>query len=196
MTSSPVCGVGCDVCAALRRAAVQLAVRDGIASVDARELAAAAGLPQLHLGLHRDGGVHTCLGDAYVEAAHRLGDAFAAGFCRQPTWAGGLEAAAAALLRAAAADPDAVRFCCVEIPRSDREHWLLREQVRQRGIRRLAGMYADRRDGPVPVVHVELVWGALIHALTVAATQDAIDELPARLSHVLALAGLAQTQAA
>jgi hypothetical protein len=185
-----VCGNGCTTCRSLREAAARLAVEHGIDGVTVEDLAEAVGLAPGHLALHRDGGPHTCIGDAYLEAAERLHVVWASRFAEQDTWTGGLRASTDALLRALAADEVAARLCFVEIPHGGRELLRLREAARQRNIAVLYEQYERHHPGePVPEIHIELVCGTIVHTIAEAIVNDRADALVDRIDEILAVAG-------
>jgi len=183
------CGPGCPTCADLRRAAVALAGRAGLAGVTSERLAQFAGLPRGTLGVHVCGDVEACLAAAYRETIAGMQSRYAARLRAAATLDAGLRDATADLLAYAARHPDVASFVTVEIPRGGGELAVLRERLHRQTIRNLREELGRFEGAAAPEPQVELLIETMrqtiAHRVTTGETANLLDTLDA----VLATAG-------
>jgi hypothetical protein len=179
---------GCRVCAALRRAAIDIAAEHGISEVSVSALAEQADLRPIDVMRHTRGSVTRCVESAYVDAACRLQREFMTSMGTTGSWCEGLRTATEQLVETLVGDPAAARFCYVEILEGDGRLVELREQMRASTVALLTQEYRARcGETIVSAVHIELVCGALIHAIADHARDRRTDDLPEIVESILSL---------
>jgi hypothetical protein len=157
---------------------MEIAVTDGIDSVDEQGLAARTGVPVNELARHY-ASVSDCLTDTYDEFARSLHADFAAAFAAEDDYYGALTLVGETLLARMAERPDEAQFCFVEALRGDHELARLRADSRRRLVDMFAGELRRRcnHEG-VPRMQLELLIGAAFQAISTAVSSGNIADLP------------------
>jgi AcrR family transcriptional regulator len=182
----PCVAFRCTACAALRRAAVAVAMQRGIDAVTDEAIAERAGMSAGDLRRHyRD--AEECLGFAYEEGVRQLERTFRDGLRGAGSWRERLQGAAESTMAAFSKRPQLARFCLAEVPRTSvpslRERHLASRQ-------RIVAALAEERGpdaGDPPRVHLELVTGAAHHAVGTHLAGEAcdLDSIRARIEHLI-----------
>lgn len=182
----PCVAFRCSACAALRRAAVAVAMERGIQGTTEEAIAERAGMSAGDLRRHyRD--AEECLGSAYEEGVRQLERTFRDGLRGAGSWRERLQAAADRTLAAFSRRPQLARFCLAEVPKTSvpslRDRHLAARQ-------RLVAVLAEERGpdaGDPPRVHLELVTGAAHHAVGTHLDGDRcdLDSIRLRIDHLI-----------
>jgi hypothetical protein len=185
------CDEDCEVCSGLRLAAASLVARFGFEGVDDEALAAAVGRSGVELSAHVCGTARVAIARAYTEGAGRLQASFIERLSAGETWRDGLSAAIMGVAADAEDDPDVVRLCCVEVFQGDRDMQRLCHDARERSIILLGREWIRRHEGAPPMLHLELLWGAVVQAVASGTTKPHALTLAERLegARYLAMAG-------
>jgi AcrR family transcriptional regulator len=160
------CFLDCPVCERLRRAAVEIGVRDGIDRTTTPGVAALAGVPVDQAVSHYPT-VEDCLAAAYDEGALMLRRVCAGALRGEGTWRERLGAAVDIALEAFGERPELARYCFVEASYSSLP-MLAASRVadRERLVRMIAehhGQVSRGRD--LPELRFEVMVGAAHHAV-------------------------------
>jgi AcrR family transcriptional regulator len=182
---SPCVVPGCAACAALRAAAVSLAVRRGIQSVTIEGIAAEAGIEADEAHGHYPTLDH-CLTAAYDESTRHFREVASRAMDEDGSWQDRLHAAAAATVEAFDERPALARYCVVEAARSNLP--MLRAS-RLAGRRRYIEMLTDHRssggDEDLPEVRMEMFVGAGHHVSREELERGDADSLQERLDRLI-----------
>jgi hypothetical protein len=179
-----VCKQKCPNCAELRRAAVEIVGRGGIAAVSIERLADATRLTEDEVGAHYPSAA-ACLCDAYDEVSRSVLKDFAAAFAIERDWRGALTGAARGLLERMAARPAEARLCFQEVLRGDHELLRLRDAARRRMLDLFVSELRRRTgDQRVSTVQLELLIGAGFQAIAAAVAEDRVADLPTMLAEL------------
>jgi AcrR family transcriptional regulator len=181
------CTSDCDVCRSLRQALLDALESDGLAHVEAADVAARAGLAEAELVEHY-GDLAGCLAATYDELSDELYDLHVDAFDGAGDWRSRFLAGVRATLEHVASTPGAVCLFFAEEVLGDPRLRTRMAAARQRVTRLVAEELESERDHAVPAVQVEFMLGAVSHA---ARTEMAAGVAPrraaARVSETLRL---------
>ncbi len=161
------CFSNCPTCRRLRRAAVELAARDGLGATTSARIADLAEVP-LERAMEHYPTLEDCLAAAYDEGALRLRRVFVRALRGSGSWHERLRAAIDAAVDEFRTRPELGRFCMVEAARSDLPVLCAsRLAARERLVAILAqerGPEADDLD--LPELRYEVLVGAAHHVVS------------------------------
>jgi AcrR family transcriptional regulator len=156
------CFSDCPTCRRLRKAAVQVAVRDGIAGTTIDAIAELAEVPPERAAEHYPT-AEDCLAAAYDEGALRLRRVCARTLRGDGTWQERLRATVDAAIEEFRKRPELARFCMVDVSRSDnRVLCASRLAARERFVAILAEE-CGVEDADLPELRFEMLAGAAHH---------------------------------
>jgi AcrR family transcriptional regulator len=159
------CFSDCPICRRLRKAAVALAVRDGIAGATSEAIARLAEVPVGRAREHYPT-AEDCLAAAYDEGALRLRRVSVRTLRGSGSWQERLRAMLDATMEEFRLQPELARFCMIEVPRSD--HPVLcasRLAARERLVAILSEEHGAE-DADLPELRFEMLAGAAHHLVT------------------------------
>ena len=159
------CFSDCPTCRRLRKAAVQVAVRNGIADTTSEAIAELAQVP-LERALEHYPAAGDCLAAAYDEGALRLRRVCARTLRGSGSWQERLHATVDATIEEFRDQPELARFCMVEVSRSEnRVLWATRLAARERFVAILAEE-CGAVDADLPKLRFEMLAGAAHHMVS------------------------------
>jgi AcrR family transcriptional regulator len=183
------CFSDCPTCRRLRKAAVKVAVRDGIEAASSAAIAELAEVP-LERAVEHYPTAEDCLAAAYDEGALRLRRLSVPTLRGSGSWPERLRATVDAAIEEFRKRPALARFCMVEVSRSD--HPVLcasRLAARERFVAILSEE-CGTEDADLPELRFEMLAGAAHHMLSehLRGSDDADDgSVRERLDHVIDL---------
>jgi AcrR family transcriptional regulator len=169
------CFSNCPTCRALRLAAAEVAVRDGVEETTGAAVAAQAGVSREEAARHYPV-LDDCLAAAYDEGTMRLRRACVLALRGDRAWPDRLHAAVDAAIDEFRDEPELARFCIVEAWRSD----ILtlrasRMAMRERFVEILEEAGPEAEDAQLPELRFELLAGAAHHVVSSVLTGDGDD---------------------
>jgi AcrR family transcriptional regulator len=167
------CFSNCPTCRALRLAAAEVAVRDGVDETTGAAVAARAGVSREEASRHYPM-LDDCLAAAYDEGTMRLRRACVRALRGEGAWADRLHAAVDAAIDEFRDEPELARFCVVEAWRSDIVTLRAsRMAMRERFVEILTEEAGpDAEDAELPELRFELLAGAAHHVVSTVLTGD------------------------
>jgi AcrR family transcriptional regulator len=158
------CFSDCPTCRRLRKAAVQVAVRDGITATTSDAIAELAEVP-LERATEHYPTVEDCLAAAYDEGTLRLRRVCVGTLRGSGSWPERLRATVDAVIEEFTKRPELARFCMLEVSRSDnRVLCASRLAARERFVAILAEE-CGVEDADLPALRFEMLAGAAHHTV-------------------------------
>ena len=159
------CFSDCPTCRRLRKAAVEVAVRNGVAATTSDAIAELAHVP-LERAVEHYPTAEDCLAAAYDEGALRLRRLCARTLRGSGSWQERLRATVDAAVEEFRKRPELARFCMVEVARSD-HRVLCASRLAAR--ERFVGILAEEcgaKDANLPELRFEMLAGAANHTVS------------------------------
>jgi AcrR family transcriptional regulator len=180
------CFSDCPTCRRLRKAAVEVAVRDGIAATTSDAIAELAEVP-LGRALEHYPTAEDCLAAAYDEGALRFRRVSVEALRGSGSWQERLRATLDAAIEEFRVQPQLARFCMVEVSHSD--HPVLcasRLAARERFVAILSEE-CGTEDADLPELRFEMLAGAAHHLVSEHLRGNGVGSVRERLDQVIDL---------